>query len=161
VADQTELVSCRYEIANCAAGRSLELKRFDLEVGHDLLSHCLRVSWLVWLPLILGPNGLKTLKTAVSFPVFVCIGTLGPLLACFIVHRWYAGNWRAVRWAPSVPFQWIWLILGPLLIIFCRVFLFSALYTQGGPGSWRWHYSALVGILIPMFNYNLFGGPPF
>jgi len=118
-------------------------------------------SWLVWSPLILGPDGLKVLRTAVSFPVFVCVGTLGPLLACFVVHRWDAGNWRAVQLIPPRPFQWIWLLLGPLLIVFARVFVFAALSTEGGPAAWRWHVDALAGLWIPMLNYNLFGGPLF
>ena len=118
-------------------------------------------SWLIWLPLILGPDGLKVLRTAVSLPVFVCIGTLGPLLACFIVHRWETGNWRAVHVIPSSASQWTWLVLGPLLIIFTRVFVFSALITKGGPAAWHWHISALAGIWVPMLNYNLFGGPLF
>ena len=118
-------------------------------------------SWLVWLPSVLGPEGLKVLRMQVSFPVFVCIGTLGPLLASFIVHRWNTGNWRAVHFLPSRQSQWIWLAIGPLLIVFSRVFVFSALSREGGPGAWRWNVGALVGILVPMFNYNLFGGPLF
>ena len=118
-------------------------------------------SWLVWSPWILGPDGLKVLRTAVSFPVFVCVGTMGPLLACFVVHRWDAGDWRAVQLIPPRPIQWIWLILGPLLIVFARVFVFAALSTEGGPAAWRWHVDALAGLWIPMLNYNLFGGPLF
>ncbi|HEY1949834.1 MAG TPA: hypothetical protein VGG97_22670 [Bryobacteraceae bacterium] len=54
-------------------------------------------AWFAWTPLVLGPAGLKLHKHAVSLPVSACIGTLGPLLACFISHRVQAGNWRAVR----------------------------------------------------------------
>ena len=118
-------------------------------------------SWLVWSPLVLGPDGLRVLKTAASFPVTVCIGTLGPLLACFIVHRWQTGRWQAIRFLPNRPSQWTWLVLGPFLILFCRCFLFSALITTGGPTAWHWNIGALAGIWIPMFNYNLFGGPLF
>ena len=71
-------------------------------------------SWLVWLPLILGPDGLKVLTTSFSVPVFVCIGTLGPLLGSFVAHRWDTGNWRAVRVLPRGRLPWIWLALGPL-----------------------------------------------
>ena len=118
-------------------------------------------SWLAWSPLVLGPDGLRVLKTSVSFPVTVSIGTLGPFLACFIVHRWQTGRWKAIHLLPKKPLQWAWLLLGPLLILFCRCFLFSALITTGGPASWHWHIGALAGIWIPMFNYNLFGGPLF
>ena len=118
-------------------------------------------SWVAWLPLILGPDGLKVLRTAVSLPVFISAGTLGPLLACFTVYRWETGNWRAVHLIPSKAFQWIWLLLAPLIIVFTRVFVFSALFTKGGPAAWHWHIGALIGIWIPMLNYNLFGGPLF
>ncbi len=50
---------------------------------------------------------------------------------------------------------------GPLAILFCRFFVFAALITKGGPAAWHWHPGVLAGILIPMFNYNLFGGPLF
>lgn len=118
-------------------------------------------SWLVWLPLVLGPDGLKVLRTPVSLPIFVCIGTLGPLLACFITHRWDTGNWHAIHFLPRGAFQWAWLLLGPSIIVFSRLFVFSALLTAGGPAEWRWHVRALTGIVVPMFNYNLFGGPLF
>ena len=59
----------------------------------------------------------------------------------------------------SRAFQWIWLVLGPLLIVFSRVFVFSALFTESSPGTWHWHIGALAGIWIPMLNYNLFGDP--
>ena len=105
-------------------------------------------SWLVWLPLVLGPEGLKVLRMQVSFPVFVCIGTLGPLLASFIVHRWNTGNWRAVHFLPSRQSQWIWLAIGPLLIVFSRVFVFSALSTEGGPGPAEGLLLALSFLLV-------------
>ncbi len=82
------------------------------------------------------------------------------MLACFIVHRWLTGDWQPVHLIPPRSFQWIWLVLGPLLIVFSRVFVFSALSTDGGPAAWRWHISALVGIWVPM-DYNLLGGPLF
>jgi uncharacterized protein len=56
---------------------------------------------------------------------------------------------------------WAWLLLGPLLVLFCRCFVFGALITKGGPAAWRWHIGALAGLWLPMFNYNLFGGPLF
>jgi membrane protease YdiL (CAAX protease family) len=113
------------------------------------------------LPLILGPLGLKVLRASVSLPVSICIGTLGPAIACFVSHRMEAGNWRAVRVFPPLDRRSLWLLGGPLAILFCRFFLFAALITKGGPAAWHWHPSALAGILIPMFNYNLFGGPLF
>lgn len=118
-------------------------------------------TWIVWIPLVLGPDGLKVIKTAVSLPIFACIGTLGPFLGCFISHRVQTGNWRAVRLFPRSRLQMIWLLLGPLLVLFCFFFVYPALLSKGGPEAWHWHGGVLVGIWVPMFNYNLFGGPLF
>jgi membrane protease YdiL (CAAX protease family) len=118
-------------------------------------------SWLAWLPLVPGPEGLGVLSTPFSFPVFVCVGTLGPFLACFVAHRWDTGNWHAMRFLPRKPLQWTWLALGPILILFSRVFVFSALISKEGPAAWHWHIGALAGILVPMFSYGLLGGPFF
>jgi uncharacterized protein len=118
-------------------------------------------AWIAWLSAVLGPDGLKLTKTHVSFPVFACIGTLGPFLACFITHRVCAGNWRAVRLLPRGGLKLGWLLFGPLLVFFCFFFVFPALISKGGPSAWHWHPGALIGIWVPMFNYNLFGGPLF
>ena len=50
------------------------------------------MSWLIWLPLILGPKGLKIIPYNLSFPVIVSLGTLGPLVACFIAYRQHIGS---------------------------------------------------------------------
>lgn len=118
-------------------------------------------AWLVWLPLVLGPDGLKLLKTGVSIPVVGGIGTLGPLFACFIGHRVQTGNWRAVRLFPRNWLQMIWLVLGPMLVLFSFFFVFPALFSKGGPGAWHWHPHALAGIGAFMFSYNLLTGPLF
>jgi uncharacterized protein len=118
-------------------------------------------AWLAWTPLVLGPAGLKLHRHAVSLPVSVSIGTLGPLLGCFICHRMEAGNWRAVRLLPRNRPRMIWLLLGPLLVLFCLFVLFPAFISKGDPSAWHWHIAALMGIWVPMFNYNLFGGPLF
>jgi membrane protease YdiL (CAAX protease family) len=117
-------------------------------------------AWIVWLPVILGPEGVKILKTAVSLPVFLCVGTFGPFAAAFITHRVETGSWKAVHLLPR-GWQWIWLVLGPLLVLFCLFFVFPALITKGGPKAWHWHPATVVGIWMPMLNYNLFGGPLF
>lgn len=70
-------------------------------------------------------------------------------------------NWRAVRLFPPLDRRSLWLLGGPLAILFCRFFVFAALITKGGPAAWHWHPGVLAGIVIPMFNYNLFGRPLF
>jgi membrane protease YdiL (CAAX protease family) len=118
-------------------------------------------AWLAWMPLVLGPAGLKLHQHPVSLPVSACIGTLGPLLACFISHRVQTADWQAVRLLPRSRLQMIWLIAGPLLVFFCFFLLFPAFISKGNPRAWHWHVSALVGLWVPTFNYNLFGGPLF
>jgi membrane protease YdiL (CAAX protease family) len=118
-------------------------------------------AWLAWMPLVLGPAGLKVHKYPISLPVSACIGTLGPLLGCFVTHRMQTGNWRAVRLLPRSRLQMIWLIAGPLLVLLCLFLLFPAFISKGDPRAWHWHVGALVGLWVPMFNYNLFGGPLF
>jgi uncharacterized protein len=118
-------------------------------------------AWIAWLPLVLGPDGLKLHKHAISLPVSACIGTLGPFFACFISYRVQTGSWQAVRLLPKSRLQRIWLLLGPLLVLFCFFVVFPALLSKGGPGAWHWNVQALAGIWIPMFNYNLLGGPLF
>ena len=119
------------------------------------------VSWIVWTPLILGQDGLKLLSIAPSLPVVICMGTLGPLIACYVTHRLRTGNWRAVRLFPARGVRVLWLILGPMLVISCFFLLLPAMISKGPPNAWRWHVAVLSGILVPMFNYNLLGGPLF
>jgi membrane protease YdiL (CAAX protease family) len=118
-------------------------------------------TWLAWTPLVLVPAGLKLHKHAVSLPISACIGTLGPFFACFISHRVQVGNWRAVRLMPQSRLQMVWLLLGPLLVLFGLFFVFPAFISKGDPRAWHWHVGALVGLWVPMFNYNLLGGPLF
>jgi len=117
-------------------------------------------AWIVWLPVILGPAGMKVTRIAVSLPVFVSAGTFGPCAAAFITHRVETGSWKAVNLLPH-GWRWIWLLLGPFLVLFCFFFVFPAVITKGGPSAWHWHPMALAGIWAPMLNYNLFGGPLF
>jgi membrane protease YdiL (CAAX protease family) len=94
-------------------------------------------------------------------PIFISLGTLGPFVACYLAHRLCDGNWRAVRLLPGHRSQWLWLLLGPLLIVFCFFVVFPGLISEGEPSAWRWRPRILIGIVVPMFNYNLLGGPLF
>jgi membrane protease YdiL (CAAX protease family) len=118
-------------------------------------------AWLAWLPLVLGPDGLKLHKHPISLPVSACIGTLGPCLGCYIAHRVQTGNWQAVHLLPQFGRKLVWLIAGPLLILFAWFAIFPAIISKGSPESWHWHFAALAGLWPSMFDYNLFGGPLF
>jgi len=118
-------------------------------------------AWLVWAPLVMGSDGLKILPINPSLPVLTCIATLGPWLGCFITHRMETGNWKAIHLLPATTRRWIWVLLGPLLIMLCSFLVFPAFISSGSPAQWRWHPSVLAGLWVPMFNYNLLGGPLF
>jgi membrane protease YdiL (CAAX protease family) len=118
-------------------------------------------AWLAWSPVVLGSRGLKLLSIDPSLAVFSCIATLGPFFGCFITHHSESGNWKAVRLLPRLPGQWIWLLFGPLLILIPYFLVFPALISKGNPAQWQWHPAVLTGLLVPMFNYNLLGGPLF
>jgi uncharacterized protein len=83
------------------------------------------------------------------------------LFGCFITHRLESGNWRAVQLFPRSSQQWLWLLIGPCLILVSYFVVFPAFISAGNPAHWHWHPSVLAGLLIPMFNYNLLGGPLF
>lgn len=118
-------------------------------------------AWLAWSPVVLGSGGLKLLHISASVPVFSCIATLGPFFGCFITHRLETQNWRAVRLLPRDPGGWLWLVIGPLLVLVSFFLIFPAFVSKGTPAHWHWHPAGLIGLWIPMFNYNLLGGPLF
>jgi membrane protease YdiL (CAAX protease family) len=118
-------------------------------------------AWLAWSPLVLGSGGLKLIHLNASLPVFTCIATLGPFFGCFLTHRLETGNWRAVHLLPRSLLEWLWLLMGPLLLLAIYFVLCPALISKGNPAQWHWQPAVLTGLWIPMFNYNLFGGPLF
>ncbi len=119
------------------------------------------ISWLLWSPLVLGQEGLKWLRIAPSLPVVISAGTLGPLVACFCTHRLQTGSWKAVRILPVHKWRVLWFLLGPVLVLFCMFAVFPALISKPFLSGWHWHPGVLAGIVVPMFNYNLLGGPLF
>ena len=118
-------------------------------------------AWLAWSPLVLGSGGLKLIHLNASLPVFTCIATLGPFFGCFLTHRLETGNWRAVHLLPRSLLQWLWLLMGPLLVLTSYFVVFPAFISKGSPTHWRWHPAVLTGLFGWMFSYNLLGGPLF
>ena len=118
-------------------------------------------AWAVWSPLVLGQDGLKVLPIHPSLPILTCIATLGPSLGCFITRRIETGDWKPIRVLPGRKAQWVWVALGPLLILLCSFLVFPLFLSAGSTASWQWHPSVLTGLWYPMFNYNLLGGPLF
>ncbi len=89
------------------------------------------VSWALWAPLILGQHGLRLFQIAPPLPVIICMGTIGPLLSCYITHRLQTGNWRAVQLLPVRDFHLLWFLLGPILVLFCFFVVVPALMSKG------------------------------
>lgn len=118
-------------------------------------------SWLFWAPLILGQDGVKLLPVSPPGPVLICAGTLGPTVACYLTHRLWNGNWRPVRFLPSRAKCWLWLLIGPSLILLCFFAVIPLLASSAPPRMWYQHVEALAGIPGIMFGYNLLGGPLF
>ncbi len=118
-------------------------------------------AWIVWLPLILGPLGLKVIRASVSFPVSHMHRHSGPgdCLLYQSSHRdgKLAGCSRFPAIGSAEPMAIGWSAGDSLL----PSFSLRRSHHKGGPAAWHWHPGVLVGILIPMFNYNLFGGPLF
>ena len=116
-------------------------------------------SWAIWAPVVLGKDGLRLLNIAPFKPVVTSLGTLGPLLACYLTHRMATGNWRAVRLLPPRRLGWIWLLLGPLLVFSCLFVVLPIMISLAPPQSWLRHINVLQKIPVLMFNYNLLSGP--
>ena len=117
-------------------------------------------SWAIWAPVVLGEGGLRLLNVAPSKPVITSLGTLGPLVACYVTHRIAVGNWRAVRLLPSQWSDWIWLLLGPLIVFPCLFVVLPILISPSPPQSWLRHINILQQIPVLML-YSLLGGPLF
>ncbi len=118
-------------------------------------------SWMIWTPVALGQDGLKLLQIAPSGPVLICIGTLGPTLACYVTHRLSVGNWRAVRFFPWHGLNWLWLLIGPVLVLLCYFVILPLIASNGPPRVWYQHVKVLSAIPGVMFSHNLLGGPLF
>jgi uncharacterized protein len=116
-------------------------------------------SWGIWAPVVLGERGLKLLDIAPSQEIITAIGTLGPLVGCYVTHRLSTGNWRAVRLLPSRWSDGLWLLLGPLLVLPCLFFVLPMLISLAPPQAWLRNVDMLQKLPALMFNYTLLSGP--
>jgi membrane protease YdiL (CAAX protease family) len=112
------------------------------------------ISWILWLPLVLGKGGLGITATQIPL-VYSFVGTFGPTIAALISQRVFAGNWKAVRFWTSLPEFAIGAVAGaaPMLL---GMFVAAAWTTQSGYSLWNWR--ALLQVLV-LFVPNLLGGP--
>jgi uncharacterized protein len=76
------------------------------------------IGWVLWLPPLLGPEGLRFTRYDASIPFFVSLGTVGPMIAGFIATRMEEGRWSMPsRFLPAPQAQnWLNLFTCPTLI---------------------------------------------
>jgi uncharacterized protein len=103
-------------------------------------------SLLLWLPALARAN---------RSTLFFALGMFGPTLAAFVVQRFLAGNWKAVRLWSTLPEFLIGLFAGGSTILMAA-FAAALLMTKSGFSRYRW--STLLQILT-LFAPNLLGGP--
>jgi membrane protease YdiL (CAAX protease family) len=115
------------------------------------------IAWILWLPLVLGPQGLHLTKYDASLPFWVSLGTIGPLIASFFATRYEKGRWAMPsRFLPTMQLRsWFNLLPGPAITTFAFVIL-PYMYCIA-PG----HKLIPLRFLAPLLAIwpNIFGGP--
>ena len=59
-------------------------------------------------------------------------GTTSGML-CNVSHQLQYGNWQALRLFPQSGLRLLWLLFGPMLIVFCFLVVFPVLRAKGAP----------------------------
>ena len=115
------------------------------------------LAWAIWLPLLLGPVGLRITHYNAFLPLFVSLGTLGPFIASFLAMRYESGAWRL----PSRLFpertltDWLGLLTAPALTVLAFVVIPYLICVEPG------HKWLSLSFLIPLRRIwpNILGGP--
>lgn len=115
------------------------------------------IAWALWLPLILGPAGLRVTHYDAYLPFFVSLGTIGPLIASFLATRYESGRWAMPsNFLPTPQLRsWLNLLIGPVLTIVS--FVIIPYMICAAPG----HELVTPRILLPLLAIwpNILGGP--
>jgi uncharacterized protein len=111
------------------------------------------IAWLLWLPIILGADGLHLF--AYSLPEhWIAIGTAGPIAAAFIAAKRSTGRWLPSRFFPPAHAGRILaLLVAPALILIPDVIPYIVA-TQ--PGTRHPAWSCFSPLLVWI---NVLGGP--
>jgi len=115
------------------------------------------IAWVLWLPLLLGPKGLRLTRYDAFLPFFASLGTIGPMLASFIATRMEKGRWSMPsRFLPLPKAQnWLNLLTGPALII--AAFVVIPYMICVAPGHRLIHLRFLSALMAVW--PNILGGP--
>ena len=115
------------------------------------------LAWILWLPVLLGPEGLHLSVYDASIPIFVSLGTIGPFVASFLAMRYETGNWAMPgALLPNMRLRsWLSLLAGPLLTI--AAFIVVPYMICVAPG----HKVLTLTFLTPLLVVwpNILGGP--
>jgi len=114
------------------------------------------IAWIMWLPVLLGQNGLGWSHSKAGMFPWIPLGTIGPFAAGLIVQAVCCGNLRAFRLWTSMPRMLLGTLAGMACILAARWLLAGIGMTQSGFRAWDW--AALLDFrhwFIPM----LIGGP--
>jgi membrane protease YdiL (CAAX protease family) len=115
------------------------------------------IAWIIWLPLLLGPAGLRITHSNAFLPLFVSLGTIGPLSASFLAVRYESGEWGLPSrlLPPNWLRYWLNLLTGPILVILAFVVIPYMICVQPG-------YKLIsLTFLTPLRRVwpNILGGP--
>ena len=115
------------------------------------------IAWVLWLPLVLGPSGLRVTRYDAYLPFFGSLGTVGPLIASFLAVRYETGRWAMPsRFFPTKRWSsWLNLLTGPVLTILAFVVIPYMICIAPG------HKLIALGFLTPLSAVwpNMLGGP--
>lgn len=115
------------------------------------------LAWAIWLPLLLGPAGLRLTHYNAFLPLFVSLGTTGPFFASFIAVRYETGTWRIPSnlLPGSRPGYWLNLLTAPALVILAFVIIPYIICAEPG------HKLISIAFLTPLLRIwpNVLGGP--
>jgi uncharacterized protein len=115
------------------------------------------LAWIIWLPLLIGPAGLKITHFNAFLPLFVSMGTVGPLLGSFVSVRYETGRWKMPSrfFPPKRLVPWLHLLTAPILLIVAFVVVPYIICATPG------HKAISLTFLTPLARIwpNILGGP--
>jgi CAAX protease family protein len=119
------------------------------------------IAWIVWLPLVLGQNGLGWTHSKTEMFPWIPLGTIGPFAAALIAQVICCRNFHAFRLWTSLPRMFLGALVGMVCILVARWPLAGIGMTQSGFRAWDW--AALLDFrhwFMPMLMAGPLGEEP-
>lgn len=115
------------------------------------------VAWLLWAPLVLSKRGLDVIHSEIS-TVWMLPGSFAPILAAFVTHRAFEGNWRAIDWLQGWRRAWLGVIIAPVLAAVGIVVIPSLIIATTPAAELKWDVFSYYLLLV--FHWgSILGGP--